>query len=343
VRNLAILFVACCLTGLLRASEVTTCRSPDKKFALRCVYGDAQPYKGDTAVVETGTGKPVFLLDPHWTLGQVKLVWSPDSQRVAYFAEKGNDETTRLFCRRDSSFDEIPLPDLPSPILATNASNKSNTETRSRTEPISWAGPRDLVLERELLNPAWGRAAMKVVLGFDQQNRPAVRSAEQERVSIIDYFLLLPAKDFEAPLAAWLNSMRTDAVFFLCDATPHNIDEQNGYMRCAGDGAQPEFEVALFRYRDGRPLLALCCGELEGPDSTQLQFFELGSDGKMQQISRSILPSPDMKNDPELGYEKEGARFELPRKGRTILVRAQKGGKILHRFTWNGEAFQNEN
>jgi hypothetical protein len=52
------------------------------------------------------------------------------------------------------------------------------------------------------------------------------------------------------------------------------VDLANGYMSCTGDGAQPEFEVALFRYRDGRPLLAICQGELEGPDSVYLEFFE---------------------------------------------------------------------
>jgi len=35
-------------------------------------------------------------------------------------------------------------------------------------------------------------------------------------------------------------------------------------------------------------------------------------------------------------------QFELPRKGKTILVRAQNGKKILHKFTWNGEKFEKE-
>jgi hypothetical protein len=153
-------------------------------------------------------------------------------------------------------------------------------------------------------------------------------------VSIIDYFLLLPPKDFEAPLSSWLRMMRGDD-FFPCDGKPqHNIDEKNGYMYCRGDGAEPEFEVALFRHRDGRPLLALCSGELEGPDSVQLQFFELGADGKMHEIERSIFPIPDSMDD--------RWQFELPRTGKTIRVRVRKSGKILHKFTWSGEKFQEE-
>ena len=108
----------------------------------------------------------------------------------------------------------------------------------------------------------------------------------------------------------------------------------NGYISCTGDGAQPEFEVALFRYRDGRPLLAVCAGELEGPDSVYLDFFELGSDGKMKKMRRSIFPVADAGND------KGDWRFQLPREGKTILVRNQRSGKILRKLTWNGEKFQ---
>jgi len=49
-----------------------------------------------------------------------------------------------------------------------------------------------------------------------------------------------------------------------------------------------------------------------------------------------------MKNDPERGYIKEGWQFELPRGGRTILVRSEKTKKVLHKFTWTGEKFQEQ-
>ena len=34
--------------------------------------------------------------------------------------------------------------------------------------------------------------------------------------------------------------------------------------------------------------------------------------------------------------------FVLPQKGKTILVRAPKSKKLLHKFTWNGEKFERE-
>jgi hypothetical protein len=110
------------------------------------------------------------------------------------------------------------------------------------------------------------------------------------------------------------------------------VDVPNGYLSCGGDGAQTAFEVALFRHRDNRPLIALCDGVLEGDDYINLHFFELGPNGKFREISRKIFPVPDSGK----------WRFELPRHGRTVLVRDLHGGKIRRKLTWNGESFQED-
>jgi hypothetical protein len=144
-------------------------------------------------------------------------------------------------------------------------------------------------------------------------------------MGVVDYYLRLPDKTFEGSAADWLR--------FLKQPKCGVVDVANGYMSCTGDGAQPPFEIALFRYRDGRPLLALCQGELEGEKSLFLDFFEMRSDGKMHKARRSIFPAGDAGND------QANWRFELPRQGRTVLLRSQKSGKVLSKFTWNGEKF----
>lgn len=83
----------------------------------------------------------------------------------------------------------------------------------------------------------------------------SLRGADDKKITVVDYFLLLPDRTFEGEAAGWLH--------FLKQPKCGVVDLANGYMSCTGDGAQPEFEVALFRYRDGRPLLTLCEGELE--------------------------------------------------------------------------------
>ena len=274
---------------------------------------------------------------------------SRDSQRVSYFADNTHSTenggySTRVFFRNGSAFDEIKLPELPSPKLPPKeTATEADAHTTKRVEPMEWLKTGDLILESEVLNDAWGRGASKIAIGFDPENRASIHSVEQEKVSIVDYFLLLPADRFEGPPSVWLRHTRTGGHAYLCEAEPRekNIDEKNGYMSCGGDGAQSSFDVALFRYRDGRPLLALCsAGEPEVEEErsvySYLSFFELGADGKMHEIEHSMLPGARE----ELG---EGNReFVLPRQGRTIVMRAPKSKKILHKFTWNGEKFEKE-
>ena len=159
----------------------------------------------------------------------------------------------------------------------------------------------------------------------------ALRGADEKKMTVVDYFLRLPDKTLEAPPRAWLGNAQV-------------IDKQNGYISIAGDGAQPSFQVALFRYRDPARagLLALCSGELEGDDSVTLDFFELGSDGKMHKASRRIFPIGDRWSSGEYDKKYEDFRFELPRHGRTVLVRSAKTKKVLHKVTWNGEKFVEE-
>jgi hypothetical protein len=157
-----------------------------------------------------------------------------------------------------------------------------------------------------------------------------LRGADEKKMTVVDYYLRLPDKTFEGPAADWLR--------FLKQPKCGIVDPANGYMSCIGDGAQPPFEIALFRYRDPARagLLALCQGELEGEKSLFLDFFEMRSDGKMHKTRRSIFPAADAGND------QANWRFELPRQGRTVLLRSQKSGKVLSKFTWTGEKFVEE-
>ena len=156
----------------------------------------------------------------------------------------------------------------------------------------------------------------------------SLRAADERKMTVVDYFLRLPDKTLEAAPRAWLGNAQV-------------IDKQNGYISITGNGAQPSFQVALFRYRDPARagLLALCSGELEGHDSVTLDFFELGADGKMHKASRRVFPIGDRRSSGEYESKYEDLQFELPRQGRTILVRSQKSGKVLRKFTWNGEKF----
>ena|GEM_PF-930046 len=330
----AIVSVAACAVRSVTASEPEiSYRSPDKKYALWQQYENKQPYLGDVKLINSKTREPVLTLGERVEPFSKKLLWSKDSQRFAYFndASQSYGGFTRIFFRNGTSFEEVKLPDLPAPPLPQTARDTKDSGTRSRVEPLRWTKSGELVIENELINQHWGRTALEITLAFDLQHQASVTKAVLEPPSIVDYFLLLPHDSVEGEAVEWFHVMR---------ANGNPIDRENGYMSCPGDGAQPEFEVALFRYRDGRPLLALCNGELEGDDSVFLRFFELGSNGKMQPVDHQLLPIPDRQYNPEAA-NKADWQFNLPRAGKTIIIRSNNAGrKILYKLTWNGERFE---
>ena len=66
-----------------------------------------------------------------------------------------------------------------------------------------------------------------------------------------------------------------------------------GRFECAGDGAQGDIAVALFRYKDDRPLLALCQGEPAEIDNWHLTFYTMGRNGRMEEVPHAIFPQAD--------------------------------------------------
>jgi hypothetical protein len=323
--SFAVLLVSTSLFG----DEYVASKSPDGKFALRVAREDKQPFPQNAALVDAKTRKVVLELDAnHLFDPEAKLVWSSDSQWVAYWNridERMNSSTTRVLVRNGSAFDEIKLPELPLPKLPDQAPSSEKRSTRIK--PVRWSKPGSLDLEYEIITENGWRGATKFAVQFDRQQPASIAKAEPETTSIVDYYLLLAKDMFEAPPQAWL------------DHYAMVVDKENGYMKIGGDGAQAPFQVGLFRYRDGRPLLALCQGELEGDPSVMLNFFELGADGRMQKIPRKIFPIGDFWMSDEGNPKYADFQFELPRHGRTVLVRSLKTKKILHRVTWNGEKF----
>jgi len=139
--------------------------------------------------------------------------------------------------------------------------------------------------------------------------------------SISDYFSRIPSQSFTEGTPGQLVNLAKNGQGF--------VDPRNGFLRLDGDGAQVSLQVALFRFEDKSPLLIVAWGNLEEPDFTHLTLFrEKG--GKMVKANRNILPAADS----------EGHRFELPRHGRTILIR-NPAGRVISKWTWNGSEFFN--
>src|SRR5215467_6668546 len=318
------------------ADEYVESKSPDGKFALHVTRGDSQPFPQSDAVIERATRKVIIELDRDALYApDAKLVWSGDSKRFAYVRETNQDPHavgTRVFQRNGATFDEIKLPDLPQPKPPSQASRSEKDWVY--IQPVRWSDATTLDLNYEIITDDGWRGAETISLKFDGQSSPTIVKTEAEPVSILDYFLLLPDDTLEGPP----RHMRQYEYGY-------EIDKKNGFMSGGGDGAQAHFQVALFRYRDGRPLLAVCQGD-EGIDYTRcvsVQFFDLGADSKMKKLDRKIFPVRDEYDSGEQNKKYQDFRFIFRRQSRTVLVLSAKTEKILHKVTWNGEKFIEEN
>ena len=332
--TLTLIAFSTCLVFLhCEAEESVESKSPDGKFALRLTHGDEQPFPQSDALIERSTKKVIVDFDKDAVFApDAKLVWSGDSQRFAYVRETKNDPhrvDTRVFQRNGANFDEIKLPDLPPPKLPSQASRSE--KDRVYVKAIRWPDATTLELNYEIITDEGWRGAETISLKFDRQSPPAIVKTEPEPVSILDYFLLLPDDTLEFAPRHWRQYSNV-------------IDKKNGFMSVEGDGAQPNFQVALFRYRDGRPLLAVGQADLETdePPSASVEFYGVGADGRMQKLDRKIFPVHDQWESGEQNEKYEDFRFIFPRHGRTVLVRSAKTKKILRKVTWNGEKFVDE-
>src|SRR3954468_15983818 len=164
-------------------------------------------------------------------------------------------------------------------------------------------------------------ALLLVALAFPVS---ASETPPPDKMSVLDCYLQLPPDVLAVTPVAWLRH---------CPL----IDSKSGYMRCDGEGAQPSFQAVLLHYSDGRPLFVLCQGQLRGGIARFLDFFEATPESRMKRVDRSIFPVEDGDYNKKKTYF-----FVLPREGKTIEVRDQTDGKVLHKISWTGEKFVEE-
>jgi len=119
---LASLFFATCFCPPIRADDQIKDASPDGKFGMLLTAKEEGGVK--IQLIEVSSRKVVLDLAesgaPH--AKDCKLLWAPDSQRVAFYEAVHRGGDTTVYFRNDTGFTESPLPELSG--CATTAQKK---------------------------------------------------------------------------------------------------------------------------------------------------------------------------------------------------------------------------
>jgi hypothetical protein len=147
------------------------------------------------------------------------------------------------------------------------------------------------------------------------------RSESIQPKNIVDFYLLLPDKYFEADRDQRLHWM-------LDPARGAIVDIGNGYIFAAGDGAQTDLYVCLFKRSNGKNLIAVNYNDKHDVFESFLDFY-IYKRGKLLNVSKSVMP---------MAFNKD-FYYALPRYGNTIVV-TNKSGKKLYDLVWTKRVFR---
>ena len=139
--------------------------------------------------------------------------------------------------------------------------------------------------------------------------------------TVVDYYMLLPDKYFEANLEQrlhWMLDPKRGAI----------VDVVNGYLFAPGDGAQTDIYTCLFRRPDGTYLVAVNYNDKDGVFETLLGLY-VYQHGRLRNVTKLVMP---------VAFNKQ-LYYELPRHGTTIKV-TNKAGRQLYDLVWDKSVFR---
>jgi hypothetical protein len=170
-------------------------RSPDRKFALRLTEGDEG---WGAAIIDLKSNDDVAGLEIYQNqsdlfIKQGHLVWSKDSQRVAYFEPDRRGGSTTVYFRIGSEFKEVSIPygdptgDFPAcedKSFEKNSDDLYVKDIEFTTRPVKWLPSGELVLAvhctRITESGATRSSAKTITIAFDADHTASVKSAKQD-------------------------------------------------------------------------------------------------------------------------------------------------------------------
>lgn len=171
-------------------------RSPDRKFALRLTKGDEG---WGAAMIDLKSNDDVVGLEIYQNqsdlfIKQGHLVWSKDSQRVAYFEPDRRGGSTTVYFRIGSEFKEVSIPygdptgDFPTcedKSFEKNSDDPYVKDIEFTARPVKWLPSGELVLAvhctRITESGATRSSAKTITIAFDANRKASVKSVKDNK------------------------------------------------------------------------------------------------------------------------------------------------------------------
>jgi hypothetical protein len=165
--------------------------SPDERFAMLLMEDQKEEGRVKIKLIEVRSRKVVLELaeSGHPHSEGCKLVWSPDSQRVAFYEARHRGGDTTVYFRNESGFTESPLPELGN--CATAAEKKEikgkgvHKFIEANTAPKEWLKSGALIVQNdqgwETTDGNLRGCTQTVTIAFDTKHKASIQRVADKR------------------------------------------------------------------------------------------------------------------------------------------------------------------
>ncbi|MBO0695512.1 MAG: hypothetical protein J2P56_05350 [Verrucomicrobia bacterium] len=165
--------------------------SPDGRFAMLLTEDQKEEGRVKIQLVEVSSRKVVLELaeSGHPHSDDCKLLWSPDSQRVAFYEAHHRGGDTTIYFRNDSGFTESPLPELDN--CATAAEKKElkgrgvHKFIEANTAPKEWLKSGALIVQNdqgwETTDGNLRGCTQVVTIAFDTKHKASIQRVADKK------------------------------------------------------------------------------------------------------------------------------------------------------------------
>ena len=182
----AVILIGSFLVPLIEAKDIVRDKSPDGQFALQITKEDEG---SAAAIINLKTKENVVGLDIYQNFTEdAHLVWSNDSQRVAFFEPDRRGGSTTVYFRQGSGFEEVSLSEIDFPDCEEKPSKQDTNDKYLKTieatmSPVKWLSTGELVLEQHsesaMESGATRDCGQTITIAFDSAHKVSVKSAKR--------------------------------------------------------------------------------------------------------------------------------------------------------------------